>query len=404
MSQSRLQQARGHGTSRIMGFLRDLWLCRRPLMVFLALGILWGGLAALVPPIKARLGASDGLYGTLMLAATCGSILAVWVAPLAERRLGGHAMMLFAFVMAAGFALVGQTTGPYGFVTALFFAALGTGTADVLANAEISEIETRTGKALMNLNHAAFSMTFAASAATTGLMRDAGWGPPLAMGLLAAVAAGLVPLMRFGQPPARTSQSPSGPVGLPPVLIALAGLIVLAGFLVESASEGWSALHLERTLGASPTEGALGPALFGGMMALGRFAGHFLPRRVPDLLVMGLASALAAAGFALISAATAIAPAYLGFALAGLGISVIAPLAFGLVGRVVREEQRLPAISQVAAMGYGAFFVGPPAIGALAELYGLPMAFATIAAVLLAVAVLLVPGLSASIRAFSDRK
>ena len=75
----------------------------------------------------------------------------------------------------------------------------------------------------------------------------------------------------------------------------------------------------------------------------------------------------------------------------GLGVSVIGPLALGLVGQAVSPRHRLAAIAQAAALGYAAFFLGPVIMGYVSEGFGLRAAFYVIGAVMLLVAAVLLP-------------
>ncbi|HBS48786.1 MAG TPA: hypothetical protein DEA05_01210 [Rhodobacteraceae bacterium] len=61
------------------------------------------------------------------------------------------------------------------------------------------------------------------------------------------------------------------------------------------------------------------------------------------------------------------------------------------MGRAVRPAERVRAIGLASIIGYGAFFVGPAAMGLVAELYGLPWAFALVAGVLALTAAVIVP-------------
>jgi hypothetical protein len=56
----------------------------------------------------------------------------------------------------------------------------------------------------------------------------------------------------------------------------IGGGIVLIAFMTENASENWSALHIEKTLGGSPEEGALGPATLALTMGFARLGGQWL--------------------------------------------------------------------------------------------------------------------------------
>lgn len=378
----------------------DIALSRRPMAAFVAVGIAWGSFAALVPPVKAQIGASDGLYGGLMLVASLGALAAMWLAPLAYRVAGRWAMVLGALAIGLGFGLAGMAAGPVWFACAMLLAAAGSGVADVLGNAEIAESESKSGRSLMNLNHAIYSFAFAAAALTSGALRDAGVAPTVILWLLCAAIAGLCLLMLTRAQVAEPGREPEAETrGLPVLLVWLGGGVVLSAFLTEAATEGWAALHVERTLGGGAEAGALGPALFAIMMGIGRLSGHALVRRVPELQMMGAACLVAAAGLVMAGAAPVVWVALMGFALTGLGIAVVVPLALALVGRFAPAHVRLAAISRAAALGYAAFFLGPPVMGGVAELLGLRAAFWVIAGVLVAVSFFLVPALARQIRA-----
>ena len=69
----------------------------------------------------------------------------------------------------------------------------------------------------------------------------------------------------------------------------IGGAIVLIAFMTENAAENWSALHIEKTLGGSPAEGAMGPAALALTMGLARLAGQGLitARIIRSLLLTG---------------------------------------------------------------------------------------------------------------------
>jgi len=175
----------------------------------------------------------------------------------------------------------------------------------------------------------------------------------------------------------------------------LAGLVCLIGFFAENATEGWSALHIERTLGGGAAEGALGPAMLGLTMGIGRLAGHLVTVRGTETAVLRWAALLAASGLVAAAAAPGPLVAYVGFGCLGLGVSVIAPLALALAGQTARPEARTHAVSRAAMIGYFGFFIGPPLMGFLSEAFGLRAAFGIGAAMILAIPLILVPRMRA---------
>jgi len=373
-----------------MQLLNDLRASRRALAGFAVVGIGWASFSAQMPVIKAQVGVGDAFWGTLILIGSTGALMAMWLAPLVYKLVGAWAMIVGNVVMISGFVLTGMAEGPAVVGLGLFLAAGGSGVADVLANAEVSEAEAETGRSLMNLNHGVFSVTYAVAAIAVGAAREAGFGP---VAVFSGMGVAVVVLMIWMKLPDRRNADDTSAVvaGMPYWLVWVGGFVVLAAFLGEAASEGWSALHVERTLGGGPAEGAFGPALLATGMAVGRLGAHVFGAAWPPMRVMIFASCVAGAGLALAGAAPSIGVAYVGFLLGGLGVSVVGPLALGLVGQAVAPRHRLAAISQAAALGYAAFFLGPVVMGYVSEGYGLRSAFYVIAAVMLVVAAVLLP-------------
>ena len=99
-----------------------------------------------------------------------------------------------------------------------------------------------------------------------------------------------------------------------------------------------------------------------------------------------VASVTSALGAFIAAAAASTGVAYLGFVILGLGVSVIVPMGFAVLGQVVTDEARTKAIARAAAFGYIGFFIGPPIMGFLSEWRGLSASFTFVG-----VALLLVP-------------
>ena len=375
-----------------MALLRPLYLSRATAPSLAAIGIVWGGLAAMVPQIKATLGISDAELGGLLFVAALGAVAAMAVAPRLGERLPRIALPLCGASMALALILAGLLSAQlWPFAIGLILLGVTTGLLDILANARIAGLEAEHDAALMNLNHAAYSLVYAATAALTGLAREAGFGVALWFGLIGAAALCLVPLMALN--PARTlapGEQPPAP-GSVPMAAIFAGVIAMIGFFSENATEHWSALHIERTLGQGAALGALGPAMLGLTMGIGRLAGHFVTQRGRETQVIGVAVVVSAAGLAIAAIAPVPWVAYLGFGLLGLGVSVVAPLALSIAGRSASEAGRARAVARATMISYGGFFFGPPVMGFLAELVGLRVAFALVAAALLIVPLALLP-------------
>ena len=374
-----------------MGIRQDLYASRKPLAGFIAIGLTWAAYFAQMPVIKAGVGASDGAYGIAVLWAALGAFAAMWLAPLAHRLAGGMAVPIAIGVIAVAVVGIGLVSG----LVALGLMSARSGVTDVLVNAQIAEAEEQTGRNLMNLNHGLYSFAYAGSALATGALREARVGPLAVFSLLAMVLCLLAWAANVPKSVAPDDGRPAIMEGaVAPGLVWIAGAVVFFAFLSEASAEGWSALHIERTLGGDATQGALGPALLGLTMGIGRLSGHGLGRFLNDRTLMMLACILSGIGLGVVAMAPSVGMALIGFALAGLGVSVLAPLALALAGRAVPKMQRLAVISRVSVLGHGAFFFGPPMMGLMSEWISLRASFGMVAGLLLLVGITLIPVLT----------
>ncbi|AZB54337.1 MFS transporter [Cereibacter sphaeroides] len=371
--------------TRVGGPLR---VARPALAAFGAMGICWGAFAAALPDTKALLGVDEARLGLLMLFAPVAAMAAMLTAARLGSALGRRALPLMVLAMGAAFVLPGQSPALWAFAAAMILCGAATGALDVLMNARVTALEAERGLPLMNLCHAVYSLAYAAAAIGTGLARGAGLGPGAILGG-AAVAAMLASLMAFerdgtihglARPPRGSAALGAAPF--------IGGAMVMIAFLSENAAEAWSALHIERTLGGSATEGSLGPALLAITMGVARLAGQGLLARVAPATLLSAGALVAGLGALVAAFALSPAMAYAGFVIMGLGASVIAPTAFSMVGQAARPEARARAVARATFLGYLGYFFGPPTLGFLAAAFGLRAAFAFAALALLSVLVL----------------
>jgi MFS family permease len=356
--------------------LHTLSIARPAIGAFAAMGVLWGTFAAVLPDLKAMLGVDEAQLGLLIFMTPIAAISAMLAAPIFGAAMGRVALPLAVLLMALAFALPGQASVWWMFPLAMACAGAATGLTDVLMNARVAAIETQRGLHLMNLAHAAYSFGYAGGAVLTGTLRGAGWGPDWVMGTMAAVgvACAALTIERDGRIDGlrKPKDGSAAPLGWVPVI---GGGMVLIAFMTENAAENWSALHIEKTLGGSPEEGALGPAMLALTMGFARLGGQWLAGRVDPYTILRSGAVIAALGALVVAQAWAPWVAYLGFFVMGVGASVLAPTAFSLVGQMSADEARARAIARATLLGYFGYFVGPPLLGVIAGTFGLRFAF-----------------------------
>ena len=364
-----------------MSIRTALFLSRPAATAFVVIGMFWGCFAAYVPVIKGQLGASDALFGLLLLGSATGLVSAMWLAPYADRMLGARGMQVGAAGLAVFWLLPGQMAQPLMFAAAMAFVGLASGVLDVVMNARVSELEAKHARPLMNVNHAMFSVAYAAGAIIASFTREAGLPPMPVFAGLSVLTLLMLPLMRLEVSFVAAIEGYTGSYPLWPIL--LCGGVVLTAFMSEATVEAWSALHVERTLGGGAAEGALGPAMLGITMAIGRFSGQAVSERVDEYTIVLWACVMSACGAIIAALAPTPFVAYVGFGVLGLGVSVIGPIGLALVGKLVAPHMRTEAISRTAVIGFAGFFIAPILMGLVSEMFGLRAAFMGVAGLLL---------------------
>jgi MFS family permease len=94
---------------------------------------------------------------------------------------------------------------------------------------------------------------------------------------------------------------------------------------------------------------------------------------------------LAAGGCTIVAVSPGAPLALLGFAVAGAGISLNAPVVFGVAGR--GRIDAAAAIATVTTIGYLGLLIGPPLVGGIAQAGSLRISFLALAAIAALVAV-----------------
>lgn len=389
-----------------MSALRSLLSIRSPLMAFFAMGIFWGTWGALIPDVKAKVGADDGAFGFALLFVALGAVPAMVLGGRLLDRMGARLLPASVLLFAATVPLPGLAGAPTTLAFALFAIGLGSGLMDVAMNARLSAIEATTRSRSMHMAHGFFAVVYLAAALATGAARDAAVEPLRVLATASLVMVGLAILSGLfaeatdaSGPAAAESKQPRR-FDLPVVLL---GLVVFAAFLSENGWQSWSALFLERVLGADPWLGSSGPAIVGVALAVGRFGAQIFAARVSDAAMIVWATSLAMTGGGVLALAPSASIALTALFVAATGVSVIAPAALSLAGRSAAPERRGAAVAAVGVIGYTGFFAGPALLGFVAETFGLRFALASIVAVLASIIPLIFLYLRRSPRAGSWR-
>ncbi len=356
---------------------------RAPMLTLTAVGVNWGGLAGLMPDIKANVAASDAELGAALIAPAIGSMIAMAAAPRFGHAMGGLALPLSGLGIVLAVLLPITASDVTTLALALFFTGMAVALADMTANVRIAQLEARQKTHLQSVNHAAFSLAFGLTALGVAFARRAGFGPAEVLPVLSGIALAIIlsGWDRAELPPVDDPDDSARAAVPPRAVVLLGGAILFAGFIGENATEAWSALHIERTLGGAPGEGSLGPAALGFVMFAGRLGGQIVASRVGEVRLIFASALLGSVGAIIIALAPTKLVVIAGVGVLGLGMAVIVPATNSIIGAMVSDAARPRAISRAWMAGLLGFFVGPSMMGGLAQIWTLRASFGAVAVI-----------------------
>jgi MFS family permease len=341
-------------------------------VAFLAFGAISGSWVPRLPSLKEHLHLTDGQVGAALVSYAVGAIIGAGAARLVLGR--GSRAWVRAGTVAICTGLVGPGLAPNLVALVASFLLLGScaGFIDVLENAQAAELEREARRPLINGFHGFWSLGAIVGSVAAGIAAYAGVAPLLQFigaGLAAVVASAWflrqLPDTRAGA--TQVAPAGSGRLWLGAAVAAVAA-IAFCGILVEGGAGDWSALYLREFSHSSAGLAAAGFAGLALTSTVVRFRADLLTARTSPALVTRLGAFVALCGFALAIAVPSVPGAITGFALVGVGVAVLVPLAFSAAANLGRSGT---ALTVVLSTGYAGSIAGPALIGTAADHVGL---------------------------------
>ncbi|MFG2602240.1 MFS transporter [Streptomyces sp. NPDC048514] len=369
---------------------RNLAGLRAAITAFFALdGFIFAGWVVRIPDVKHQTHASAGGLGLALLGVSAGAVLTMTLTGRLCRRYGSHPVTVVCMVvLALSVALPPLTHSAAALGTVLLLFGAAYGGVNVAFNSAAVDLVAAVRRPIMPSFHAAFSLGGMIGASLGGLVAGA-LSPArhllglTLIGLLVTAIAGRT-LLRH-EPPAPADPGPaSGAAGggagarRPGSrgLVVVFGLVALCTAYGEGAMADWGALHLQQDLAASAGTAAAGYACFALAMTAGRLTGSVLLARLGRARTVIMGGTVGAAGMLLGSLAPSVWAALIGFAVTGIGLANLFPVAVERAGALAGPS----GVAVASTLGYGGMLLGPPAIGFMADWFSLPTALTSVAA------------------------
>ena len=356
-----------------------------------------------IPSLKIELGLSEGQLGLLLMLPVLSGMVAMQLTGRLVARFGSapvvRATAVALPVSLLGFALAGDLPR---FAVVLLVLGAVDGLIDVSMNAHAVAVERALKRPVMNGCHAAWSIGAAIGSLLGGAAIKAGLS--LAQHYLALTVVLVALSLVTGRHllPASADRTGGRAAGggrragwrsgwTPRVLVLGAtGTVVL---VCSGVVGNWSGVFLHDELGASLATASLGYIGYNVCEAGVRLVGDRLHERYGASALVRCCGAVAVAGLAVVVFSPVPATAVAGFALLGLGLSVLVPVILGAVGHDGAESGSAgaaDALAKVSTLTYSGLLVGPMTVGWFAEAFGLT---ATLGGLLVVLAVTLGLGL-----------
>ena len=340
-------------------------------LMFLLNGFMVGCWAPKIPEFAERLQLTKFELGLMILVFGVGSLVMM---PLAGAQIAarGSRVVVRAFAVLLLPMILALTLAPNIWTAAIALFLFGgfIGAMDVAMNANAVSVEKSMRRAIMSSCHAFWSLGGLLGSAIGGLLISR-WGvlghaeASTAIAVLFLVVAWP---MVFGDQPHPDEAKPKAKMPMIP-LPWLLGIVALFCMVPEGAVLDWSALYLGQEKGASVALSGFGFAAFSATMATMRFAGDFVRDWLGAVRTLRVCTIFAIVGMLTAALAPNAEVAILGFALCGIGISNMVPIAFSAAGNIPGLQPGI-GISVVTTLGYSGMLVAPSAIGFAAEHVG----------------------------------
>ncbi|WP_375323763.1 MFS transporter [Flagellimonas sp. GZD32] len=345
-----------------------------PSWIFTSVNIWFGTWAIYIPTVKERLGIDKADLG---IALFCLSLGVFTIFPMASKiinKIGvGRASWIGVMFVSVAAMLPLMAPNYLMLMGGLYLFGAGTGFTDIAINTLVTEIEKEDKINFMSAAHGFFSLGGILVGLGSLLIPVIG-NPVLHMGITVVLV--FVINLYFRK---HYINVVAAPVEKEPFSLKLFRPLLLLGIIgfVSYGSEGaivdWSALYLKEMTKAPEMLIGAGFLAFSTTMTLGRFLGDGISAKIGPIKIVGLGALIAALGFVLVLSQNTII-SIVGFALNGLGFSVIVPELFRIGGNVKGVDSS-QGVAFIAGSGYIGFLLGPVILGFIAESASLNYSF-----------------------------
>lgn len=349
-------------------------------LFFFCQGIAFASWASRIPVIKERLHLSEGQLGTILLMLPVGQLATMALSGKLVTKYGSAKVLS---IVPIAYALVlcsiafAQNAWQLGAI--LFLFGVTGNMCNISVNTQGVATEQIYKKSIMTSFHGAWSIAGFTGALVGLLTMNLGLDTlPHFLIILAFVTANTLINQRYLVPGKSPQKEKRSFFSRPEGSLLQLGIIGFFSMATEGAMFDWSGVYFKEIVHAPEKFVVVGYASFMIMMAIGRFVGDGVIRKLGRKRTLQYSGILMFVGMMTSVVFPQFIVCTLAFMLVGIGVACNVPSIYSIAG----QNKNVPsgvALAMVSSISYLGFLMGPPLIGYIAEVFSLRYSYGVFA-------------------------
>ncbi|SFS72860.1 MFS transporter [Sphingobacterium wenxiniae] len=339
-------------------------------------GLAFASWASRIPIIKNALQLTEAQLGTILLMLPIGQLMTMPISGKLVSKYGSHRILpITALIYLAVLCLIPFAQNAWQLGAILWMFGVIGNMCNIAVNTQGVLAEELYKKSIMSSFHGAWSIAGFTGALVGLLTLNLQLSTSTHFFLIAGLLICNILLNRaFLVQDTTTKTEKKGFSFKPDRLLISLGVIGFCSMATEGAMFDWSGVYFSDIVKAPESLITLGYASFMVMMAIGRFIGDAVIRKIGRQRTLQVSGLLMFTGMMTAVAFPNLIICTLAFMLVGIGVACNVPSVYSVAGKHKTISSGV-ALAMVSSVSYLGFLIGPPLIGYIAELFSLRYSF-----------------------------
>ncbi|AIC47749.1 MFS transporter [Rhodoluna lacicola] len=330
-----------------------------------------------IPLVQKTLALSHTQIGFIILLMGAGALASMQVVGAMVDRFGsGRVLVWISVALGLALGLPGLAINYLTLAIAIFILGLNIGGIDIAMNAQALELERAYGRPIFSSFHAMWSIGGVLGSLSAGAALSLKIAMPVTMGTwgLLTIATGLAfskKLLNVTIDAGAESVAKSKGRPREFYYVLFIGLVSASAAIIEGIGIDWSALFTIEKFNSSVAVGGISIATFTAAMAIVRFIADKVVARYGRIFVIRNGALVASVGIALSILTPNLPLSWIGWAIAGIGISAVVPQCMAFASDIGSLQNQGRNLAKVVGLTYAGVLGGPAVIGFIGNAIGL---------------------------------